>query len=98
MSAHYISCLNRTIANNAEIDVIWENYKQRLEPLRDRLNAAVGEAWEEWDIPREADDGWSDAAKNSACENGGAFASRGKLKLINPSRRRRKSNSLRPSV
>ena len=55
----------RTIANNAEIDVIWENYQQRLEPLRDRLNAAVGEVWEEWDIPREADGGWSDGAKNA---------------------------------
>jgi len=28
----------KSIANNAEIDVIWENYQQRLEPLRERLN------------------------------------------------------------
>jgi adenine-specific DNA-methyltransferase len=55
----------KSIANNAEIDVIWENYQQRLEPLRDRLNTAVGEAWEEWEIPREAEGGWSDAAKKA---------------------------------
>ena len=55
----------RTIANNAEIDVIWENYQQKLEPLRERLNAAVGESWEEWEIPREADNGWSDEAKKT---------------------------------
>ena len=58
----------KSIANNSEIDVIFENYNQRLEPLRDRLNAAVGEAWEECDIPREADDGWSDAAKIAHAE------------------------------
>ena len=54
----------KTIANNAEIDVIWEDYQTRLEPLRKALNAAVGEAWEEWQIPREAGEGWSaDAVK-----------------------------------
>jgi hypothetical protein len=31
-----------SIANNAEIDVIWEKWQQTLEPLRDRLNAALG--------------------------------------------------------
>ncbi len=30
------------IANNAEIDVIWEKWQQTLEPLRARLNAALG--------------------------------------------------------
>ena len=62
---HALHIMLRTIANNAEIDVIWENYQQRLEPLRDRLNAAVGEVWEEWNIPREAEDDWSDGAKNA---------------------------------
>ena len=52
----------RTIVNNAEIDVIWENYQEKLEALRESLNAAVGESWEEWQIPREAGEGWSDAA------------------------------------
>ena len=52
----------RTIANNAEIDVIWENFQERLEPLRERLNASVGESWEDWEIPREVGEGWLDAA------------------------------------
>jgi adenine-specific DNA-methyltransferase len=45
----------KSIANNAEIDVIWEEYQTRLEPLRAQLNAALGKQWEEWEIPREAD-------------------------------------------
>ena len=53
----------KSIANNAEIDVIWERWQETLEPLRARLNGALGEAWEEWEIPREADEGWpADAA------------------------------------
>ena len=48
----------RAIANNAEIDVIWEDFQQRLEPLRTSLNAALGTSWEEWQVPREADEGW----------------------------------------
>ena len=48
----------RAIANNAEIDVIWEEYQEKLEPLRQELNAALGTNWEEWQIPREADEGW----------------------------------------
>jgi adenine-specific DNA-methyltransferase len=32
----------KSIANNAEIDVIWEKWRQALEPLRARLNAALG--------------------------------------------------------
>ena len=31
----------KSIANNAEIDVIWEKWQERLEPLRARLNAAL---------------------------------------------------------
>ena len=44
----------KSIANNAEIDVIWERWQETLEPLRAQLNAALGESWEEWEIPREA--------------------------------------------
>ncbi len=32
----------KSIANNAEIDVIWERYQAELEPLRTALNAALG--------------------------------------------------------
>ena len=32
----------KSIANNAEIDVIWEKWQAKLEPLRAQLNAALG--------------------------------------------------------
>ena len=53
----------KSIANNAEIDVIWATYQKKLEPLRERLNADVGKSWEEWEIPDQADAGWSDAIR-----------------------------------
>jgi adenine-specific DNA-methyltransferase len=53
----------RSIANNAEIDVIWDEAQKTLEPLRDRLNEALGKSWEEWEIPREADPKWDDNVK-----------------------------------
>lgn len=53
----------KSIANNAEIDVIWDNFQQKLEPLRESLNNALGKQWQEWEIPRESDAKWSDAAK-----------------------------------
>ncbi len=48
-----------SIANNPQIDDIWEKWQAGLEPLRADLNAATGETWEEWQIPREPDGGWS---------------------------------------
>jgi adenine-specific DNA-methyltransferase len=47
-----------SIANNAEIDVIWERWQDILEPLRRHLNDALGKSWEEWEIPREAAPDW----------------------------------------
>jgi adenine-specific DNA-methyltransferase len=55
----------KSIANNAEIDVIWENYQTKLEPLREQLNKALKQTWEEWEIPREASDGWPKDAKDA---------------------------------
>ena len=51
------------IANNTEIDVIWERFQEELEPLRELLNEACGTSYEEWEIPREADPSWSDEAR-----------------------------------
>ncbi len=48
----------KSIANNSEIDVIWEEFQARLEPLRAELNTALGESWEEWKIPRDANENW----------------------------------------
>ncbi len=53
----------KSIANNAEIDVIWDKWQEKLEPLRGKLNAALKTAWEEWEIPREENAAWPDAAK-----------------------------------
>ncbi|MBT9611901.1 MAG: site-specific DNA-methyltransferase [Burkholderiales bacterium] len=53
----------KSIANNAEIDVIWDKFQKTLEPLREQLNKALGKQWHEWEIPREADAKWPDAAK-----------------------------------
>ncbi|WP_375461446.1 site-specific DNA-methyltransferase [uncultured Enterovirga sp.] len=53
----------KSIANNAEIDVIWERWQAKLEPLRAELNAALHETWEEWQIPRETGAAWPDAAQ-----------------------------------
>ena len=53
----------KSIANNAEIDVIWEKFQETLKPLREPLNAALKETWKEWEIPCEADAKWPGAAK-----------------------------------
>jgi adenine-specific DNA-methyltransferase len=53
----------KSIANNAEIDVIWDKFQPTLEPLREQLNKALAKNWLEWEIPREADAKWSDAAR-----------------------------------
>ena len=52
------------IANNAEIDVMWERWQEMLDPLRAALNAALDMHWQEWDIPREAQGDWSDKARS----------------------------------
>lgn len=54
----------KSIANNSEIDVIWEDFQQRLAPLLAELNEELNETWEEWEIPREAGDAWSPEAKS----------------------------------
>ena len=48
----------KSIANNAEIDVIWERWQETLDPLRDDLNARLDCDWEEWEVPREASETW----------------------------------------
>jgi adenine-specific DNA-methyltransferase len=53
-----------SIANNAEIDVIWQGFQEQLEPVLKSLNRVVNHHWHEWDVPREAEDGWSEAAKD----------------------------------
>jgi adenine-specific DNA-methyltransferase len=52
-----------SVAKNAEIDVIWEQWQTKLETLREKLNAVLKQTWQEWEIPREAHSKWPDAAK-----------------------------------
>lgn len=58
----------KSIANNAEIDVIWDKWQQTLEPLREQLNTTQKQSWQEWEIPRDASKDWSDAAKKLHAE------------------------------
>ena len=58
----------KSIANNTEIDVIWDQWQVKLEPLGEKLNAALGKTWQEWEIPREADAKWPDATKKLHAE------------------------------
>ncbi len=53
----------KSIANNAEIDVIWDLWQAKLEPLCEKMNSALKKTWAEWEIPREAEATWPDAAK-----------------------------------
>jgi adenine-specific DNA-methyltransferase len=53
----------KSIANNAEIDIIWDKFNERLEPIRQRLNEILSGSFEEWQIPREPKDEWSVEAK-----------------------------------
>ena len=53
----------RAIANNTEIDTIWETAQKELETLREELNRLLGESFEEWAIPRDVDEAWSDEVR-----------------------------------
>ena len=48
----------KSIANNAEIDVISDKYQQMLEKVRNELNSSLGKQWREWEVPRGADVKW----------------------------------------
>ena len=53
----------KSIANNTEIDTIWDKWQNSLEPLREQLNTELGKTWQEWEIPREAQANWPDAVR-----------------------------------
>ena len=81
----------KSIANNAEIDVIWERCQEMLEPLRAALNGALGRTWDEWEIPRESGDLWPEAATSAWNKLGAAETVRAKeaaLRSLNSALRR----------
>ena len=55
----------KSIANNVEIDVIWERYEEELATLRAELSEIcdLANTLEEWEIPRECPEDWSSAAE-----------------------------------
>jgi adenine-specific DNA-methyltransferase len=53
----------KSIANNTEIDVIWDKFQEKLEPMLVQLNMSLSKAWEEWEVPRDADNKWPEATK-----------------------------------
>ena len=58
----------KSIGNNAEIDVIWERFQETLESLRQELNDVLGASHEEWEIPRDADEAWSEEVRRIHAE------------------------------
>ena len=52
----------RDIANNSEIDDIYDQFQHEMEPIRAELNSLLKTEWQEWEIPRESGDPWPDAA------------------------------------
>ena len=54
----------KSIANNTEIDVIWEKWQGKLGRLNESLNAALKRVWQEWEIPRDAEDKWPELVKD----------------------------------
>jgi adenine-specific DNA-methyltransferase len=52
-----------SIANNTEINVIWEQYQEELEFLRASFNRAIKQSWQEWEMPSQADKSWPAEAK-----------------------------------
>ncbi|RLS49311.1 MAG: site-specific DNA-methyltransferase, partial [Planctomycetota bacterium] len=58
----------KSISNNAEIDVIHDKWHAKMEPVRETLNKSLKKKWEEWEIPRDAEDAWSVDAKQLHAE------------------------------
>lgn len=53
----------KSIANNTEIDVIWEKWEPLLNSGLAQLNQLLSKAWCEWEVPRQAETSWNDEAR-----------------------------------
>ncbi len=60
----------KAIANNSEIDTIWEKYEAESERLRKELGGVTGcsavagrPPYQEWEVPFDVPEGWSEEAK-----------------------------------
>jgi adenine-specific DNA-methyltransferase len=43
----------KSIANNEEINEIYERWTKEMDPIRSELNKAMGTSWQEWEVPSE---------------------------------------------
>jgi adenine-specific DNA-methyltransferase len=53
----------KSIAHNEQIDKIHEKWQPKLDEIRNNLNQALNQKWEEWEIPLDADPDWPEATK-----------------------------------
>jgi len=60
----------KSIANNTEIDVIWEKWQEKLSVVSGQLSEKTKrkKPFEEWEIPRDADESWDKEAKKLHAE------------------------------
>lgn len=58
----------KSIANNEEIDVIHAKWQPKQDAVREKLNKVLKKQWEEWEVPREAEQQWSLSAKSAHTE------------------------------
>lgn len=53
----------KSIANDSEIDVIWDKFSSKLETTLSQLNEKAKKKWSEWQVPYEPEASWSDSVK-----------------------------------
>jgi len=54
-----------SIAQNAEIDAIALKYQPQIDQALAELNEAARQNWKEWEVPRKADENWSNHVKDA---------------------------------
>lgn len=52
-----------SIANNEEINVIYDKWEQVIEPLLSAINTSGGFDWKVWEVPRNSHEDWSKKVK-----------------------------------
>ena len=54
----------KQIANNTEIDTIYQKWQKDLEPLHNDINKLLKKKWQEWEVPRKPEKDWPKEAKD----------------------------------
>lgn len=55
----------KSIANNPEIDIIYEKHRPKVERALESLNSAAGTTFEEWQVPFDPDTTWPESVVKS---------------------------------